>query len=280
MLQVGYTGIRGLHLIGGIDENRLFPGGAGRPLPQYGSINMNITGMVSSYNALQVVFHKRFNHGLSFNANYTWSHSLDDALGMFGSYQDDHDTMMDYGNSDFDVRHNLEFDGSYSIPTAPHIPKVIGSGWQANVIANIRSGFPYSVSCGCDPVAVGQATARADLLPGVSTTPANFDVPSNQLNLTAFATPVGHYGTLGRNVFEGPGTVNFDMSFFKDFAVTERQKIQFRAELFNIFNHPQFSNPNAALNNLPFFGQTTSTVSTVEGFHTNRQVQFALRYSF
>ncbi|HEX4169192.1 MAG TPA: carboxypeptidase regulatory-like domain-containing protein [Bryobacteraceae bacterium] len=280
MLQVGYNGIRGNHLQEGIDQNRLFPGGTGRPFPQYGSINMVTTGAVSDYNALQVTFRKRISYGLSFNANYTWSHSLDDAPGVFGSYQDDHDAMMDYGNSDFDVRHNLEFDTSYQIPGVPRVPKVIGSGWQLNVIGTIRSGFPYSVSCGCDPLQVGQSTARADLVPGVSITPVNFDVPANQLNLAAFTTPIGHYGTLGRNALVGPGAVNFDTSLFKDFSLTERQKVQFRAEFFNIFNHPQFTNPNAALNNLPFFGQTTSTVSTVEGFHTSRQIQFALRYSF
>ncbi len=280
MLQAGYNGIRGNHLQEGIDENRLFPGGTGRPFPQYGSINMQTTGAISDYNALQVVFKKRASHGLSFNANYTWSHSLDDAPGVFESYQDDHNALMDYGNSDFDVRHNLEFDTSYQIPGAPRVPKLIGSGWQLNVIGTIRSGFPYTVSCGCDPLDVGQSTGRADLVPGASVIPVNFNVPTNQLNLAAFATPVGHYGTLGRNVLFGPGAVNFDTSLFKDFSLTERQKIQFRAEFFNIFNHPQFSNPSAALNNLPFFGQTTTTVSTVEGFHTTRQIQFALRYSF
>ncbi|HEY1950628.1 MAG TPA: TonB-dependent receptor [Bryobacteraceae bacterium] len=280
MFQVGYTGIKGEHLLGGINENRLFPGGTGRPYPLYGNINMTVTGMVSDYNALQLLFRKRVGHGLAFNANYTWAHALDDAPGVFGGYQDDHNAMNDYGNSDFDVRHNFEFDTSYQIPGAPHVPKVIGSGWQLNVIGTIRSGFPYSVSCGCDPLKVGQTSARADLIPGVPVTPANFDVPSNQLNLAAFAAPVGHYGTLGRNALFGPGAVNFDTSLFKDFSLTERQKVQFRAEFFNIFNHPQFSNPNAALNNLPFFGQTTTTVSTVEGFHTSRQIQFALRYSF
>jgi hypothetical protein len=280
MFQVGYTGIKGEHLLGGINENRLFPGGTGRPYPLYGNVNMTVTGMVSDYNALQLLFRKRVGHGLAFNANYTWAHALDDAPGVFGGYQDDHNAMNDYGNSDFDVRHNFEFDTSYQIPGAPHVPKVIGSGWQLNVIGTIRSGFPYSVSCGCDPLKVGQTSARADLIPGVPVTPANFDVPSNQLNLAAFAAPVGHYGTLGRNALFGPGAVNFDTSLFKDFSFTERQKVQFRAEFFNIFNHPQFSNPNAALNNLPFFGQTTSTVSTVEGFHTSRQIQFALRYSF
>lgn len=280
MLEVGYSGMRGNHLQEGIDENRLFPGGAGRPYPQYGSISTTLTGAVSTYEAMQVIFHQRMKYGLAFNANYTWSHALDDAPGVFGSFQNDHDWMMDYGDSDFDVRHNLEMDATYQVPGAPHIPKVIGSGWQLNVIGTIRSGFPYSVSCGCDPLGVGQTTARANLIPNVPVTPANYNVPSNQLNMAAFAVPAGQYGTLGRNALVGPGAVNFDTSMFKDFSLTERQKLQFRAEFFNIFNHPQFSNPNAALNNAPFFGQSTSTVSTVEGFHTNRQIQFALRYSF
>ena len=280
MLQVGYNGSRANHLLETIDENRLFPGGSGRPYLNYGSVNMLVSGMAADYHALQVVFRKRVGNGLSFNANYTWSHALDDAPGLFGTYQNDHNAMMDYGNSDFDVRHNLEFDTSYQIPGLPQVPKAIGSGWQLNVIGTIRSGFPYTVTCGCDPLQVGQSTARADLIPGVSVRPVNFDIPPNQLNLAAFATPAGHYGSLGRNVLSGPDAVNFDTSLFKDFSLTERQKVQFRAEFFNIFNHPQFSNPSAALNNLPFFGQTTSTVTTVEGFHTSRQIQFALRYSF
>ncbi len=280
MLELGYSGIRGNHLQEGLDENRLFPGGSGRPYSQYGSINTTLTGAVSDYQAFQVVFHQRFKHGFSLNANYTWSHSLDDAPGVFGSFQNDHDWMMDYGNSDFDVRHNFEMDATYLIPGAPHVPKVIGSGWQMNVIGTIRSGFPYSVSCGCDPLDVGQTSSRADLVAGVPVVPSNYSVPSNQLNPAAFAVPVGHYGTLGRNALDGPGAVNFDTSFFKDFKMTEKQTLQFRAEFFNIFNHPQFSNPNAALNNLPFFGQTTGTVNTVEGFNTSRQIQFALRYSF
>ncbi|MEJ7605088.1 MAG: hypothetical protein WKF37_02215 [Bryobacteraceae bacterium] len=178
------------------------------------------------------------------------------------------------------MRHNLEVRHYLSDSRRPRIPKAIGSGWQMNVIGTLRSGFPFSVSCGCDPLKVGQASSRADIIPGVPVRPANYSVPTNQLNLAAFAAPVGHIGTLARNALYGPGDVNFDSSFFKDFAVTEKQRLQFRAEFFNIFNHPQFRNPSAALSNLPFFGQTTSTLSTIEGFHTNRQVQFALRYSF
>jgi hypothetical protein len=81
-------------------------------------------------------------------------------------------------------------------------------------------------------------------------------------------------------VYYGPDAVNFDMSVFKNIQLTEKQHLEFRTEFFNIFNHPQFSNPNSGLNNLSQFGQTTSTLSTLEGFHTNRQIQFALKYSF
>jgi len=280
MVLVGYVGARGLHLIEGYDANRLFPGGASRPYSQYGSINTTTTSAVSSYNAFQAQFKKRWNNGLTFNANYTLSHSIDDAPTVFGSYQDDHNPTVDYGNSDFDVRHNIELDASYAIPTAPHVPKIIAAGWQYNTIATLRSGFPYDVTCGCDPLNVGQATSRADLIPGVRIKPSNFSIPFNQLNVAAFAVPVGHFGTEGRNDIYGPDAVNFDMSVFKTFKFLEKQQVIFRAEAFNIFNHPQFSNPNAGLNNIPQFGETTNTLSTLEGFHTSRQFQFALRYSF
>jgi hypothetical protein len=279
-LQIGYLGSRGLHLIETEDFNRLYPGGQSRPYPQYGSINTNTTSAISMYNAMQAIFHYRWKNGLTWNVNYTWSHSLDDAPTVFGSYQDDHNPMGDYGSSDFDVRHIFETDASYSLPTAPKIPQVIGGGWQYNVIGELRSGFPYSVTCGCDPMDVGQATSRADVVPGVNPKPANYSIPFNQLNPAAFAAPVGHFGTMRRNSLYGPDAVNFDMSIFKNFKITKSQQIMFRAEAFNIFNHPQFSNPSAALNDLPQFGQSTSTVSTPEGFHTSRQLQFALRYFF
>ncbi|MGC2402547.1 MAG: TonB-dependent receptor, partial [Acidobacteriaceae bacterium] len=90
VVQLGYNGARGLHLIESYDANRLFPGGASRPYPQYGSVNTDTTSAISNYDAFQATFHKRFNNGLTFNGSYTLSHSLDDAPTVFGSYQDDH----------------------------------------------------------------------------------------------------------------------------------------------------------------------------------------------
>lgn len=279
-LQIGYLGARGLHLINGENMNRLYPGGQSQPYPQYGSINTNTTSAISMYNAMQVTFHKIWNNGLTFNTNYTWSHSLDDDPTIFGSYQDDHNPLGDYGASDFDVRHIVEADGSYAFPAIPAIPKVIGAGWQYNTIAELRSGFPFSVTCGCDPELVGQATSRADIVPGVNPKPANFSEPTNQLNPAAFAVPVGHFGTMQRNSLYGPNAINFDMSVFKNFRLVRENQLAFRAEAFNIFNHPQFSNPNTGLNNLPLLGDSTSDVTTPEAFHTDRELQFSLRYSF
>jgi hypothetical protein len=137
------------------------------------------------------------------------------------------------------------------------------------------------MSCACDPLRVSAFTSRPDLVPGVPVRPANYSVPTNQLNLAAFtAPPVGRIGNLGRNVLHGPGAVNFDFSLFKTFAFTERQRFEFRAETFNIFNTPQFSIPGGNITAGPSFGRSLSTISTSSGFATNRQVQFALRYMF
>jgi hypothetical protein len=111
--------------------------------------------------------------------------------------------------------------------------------------------------------------------------PSTIDLPNAQLNLAAFAAPpVGRVGNLGRNVLRGPHAINFDFSLFKNFLLTERQKVEFRAELFNIFNTPQFANPSGNITAPATFGRSLNTISTSSGFATNRQVQFALRYIF
>jgi len=283
MLQVAYIGNRGIHIDGpSRNMNRLIPGTSLRPYTGVGNISMYTDALVSSYNALQTSFRTRFRRGLTLNVNYTWAHSLDDAPTLFASFSDDAHFRADYGNADGDVRHILQFDYVYELPALPAIPRIIGSGWQMNGITVVRSGFPItSMSCSCDPLQVGSFTSRPDLVAGVPTRPANYNEPANQLNLAAFtAPPVGRIGNLGRNVFHGPGAVNFDFSVFKSFHVTERQRVEFRAEIFNIFNTPQFANPSGNISAPASFGKTLSTITTSSGFATNRQMQFALRYMF
>jgi hypothetical protein len=283
MVQVAYIGNRGLHIDGpSRNMNRLFPGSSLRPYPNLGNISFYTDSLVSNYNALQTSFRTRFRHGLTFNANYTWAHSIDDAPTLFASFSDDAHFRADYGNADGDVRQILQFDYIYEIPKVPAIPDVIGRGWQVNGITVVRTGFPLTgMSCGCDPLQVGSFTSRPDLITGVPVRPAGYNEPNNQLNLAAFtAPPVGRIGNLGRNVLYGPGAVNFDFSLFKTFHINERHSVEFRAETFNIFNTPQFGNPSANITAPASFGKSLSTITTSSGFATNRQMQFALRYMF
>jgi hypothetical protein len=158
----------------------------------------------------------------------------------------------------------------------------VGSGWQVNGITILRTGTPFSVTCGCDPRRVGQATSRASLVDGVPLRPPVVDVPGAQVNFAAFRVPTaGTYGTAGRNLLRGPAVINFDFSLFKTFKITETNSIEFRAEMFNIFNTPQFANPAANLAAPATFGRSLATTpGAVRGSGTNRQIQFALRYTF
>ncbi len=283
MLQVAYIGNRGLHIDGpSRNMNRLLPGTSTRPYPQYGNISLYTDYLNSYYNALQATFRHRMRAGLTFNVNYTWAHSLDNAPTLFASFSDDANAHLDYGNADGDVRHSLQFDYIYELPGAPMLPKVLGSGWQLNGITVMRTGFPITgMSCGCDPLRVGAFTSRPDLVPGGSARPPEVDLPNLQLNIGAFAAPpTGRVGNLGRNVLHGPHAINFDLSLFKSFPITERQNVEFRAEMFNIFNTPQFANPSGNITAPANFGRSLGTISTSSNFATNRQVQFALRYMF
>jgi hypothetical protein len=282
MFQVGYTGNRGLHLNASRNMNRLFPGTALRPYPAFGNITTPTNNTNSSYNAFQTSFRRRFHRGLTVNANYTWAHTLDQGGVSFGSgAQDDTNYGAEYGNADYDVRHVLEFDYTYELPAAPKLPSFLGRGWQINGITQMRSGLSVNVTCGCDSALIGSASARPDRVPGVALRPDQVDIPGNQYNIAAFTRPPnGRFGNVGRNILKGPDAYNWNFSTFKNFRVREGQSVQFRAEMFNIFNTPQFGTPGANLSAPNGFGKSLGTISTAAGFGTNRQVQFALRYAF
>ena len=282
MIQVGYLGNRGIHLTGGYNLNRLFPGTSSKPYPSFGSINMTRTDLISNYNALQTSFRRRFSRGLTFNANYTWSHSLDEGGIAFGTAaQDDHNPRDAYGNADYDARHVLEFDYTYEIPAPTKAMPFLFDGWRVNGLTQMRSGLSTNITCGCDSMRIGSASSRPDIVPGVPLRPATVDIPNAQFNILAFRAPApGTWGNAGRNLLKGPAAYNWDFSLFKDYRVREHQTVEFRAEMFNIFNTPEFGLPGANLSAPANFGRSTSTLSTSAGFGTNRQVQFALRYQF
>jgi hypothetical protein len=126
-------------------------------------------------------------------------------------------------------------------------------------------------------------TARPNYVYGTRVKPANYDIPSGQININAFSVPAtGTFGNLGRNTFPGPAAYNWDFSLFKTFHIAEHRTVQFRVESFNLFNTPQFSNPTASLNAPATFGKSTSTLTTLGqgAFGMNRQIQFTLRLNF
>ena len=280
-LQVGYVANKGSHIITpAMDLNRFLPGTAVRPYPGYGSITYLQANGVSSYNSMQVVLTKRLARGLQFDVNYTWGHALDDSPPIFSASSDDHNIHLDYGTTESDVKHLLSFDYVYQVPAARVLPRWLGEGWQLNGITEMRSGLPINVACGCDPLRVSQFTSRADILPGASPLPSPIVIPSKQLNIAAFAAPpTGRIGNVARGAFRGPAVYNFDFSLFKRFSI-ERHEFQFRAEFFNIFNTPQFNLPGSSIVSPGNFGVSTSTLTTVSNFGTQRQIQFGLRYNF
>jgi hypothetical protein len=223
----------------------------------------------------------RNSHGWSSAINYTWSHSIDNASDgqdyVTNATQPDNSYRADLerGNSNFDSRHRFVATASYNIPNfAPSHPR-LGAGWQLNTVVTLRSGNPFHLTLFDDYNNTGEFFPRPDI---VGDPYAGTHAPDRFINLSAFAVPctldptgdgsaascipgTWHFGSLGRNALRGPGYRNVDFSIFKDTPITEGVKIQLRAEIFNIFNHPNFSNPL-----LPSFAADfTSTIDPVTG---------------
>jgi hypothetical protein len=245
----------------------------------------------SHYNSLQASLTKRFSKGLQFLASYTFSKSTDQGSGGFenelGGYSgDQQNPASQAGLSDFNRTHRLVVSGVYDLPKFYHGDSRLGRGvannWQVSGIGTVQSGLPFSVV-----YEVGSAIYnRADLVSGVPITKSgSVESRLNEyFNVAAFAPSADAppYGTSGRNILTGPDQKDIDFSIVKLFPVTEKSKIEFRSEFFNIFNFVNFSNP---LNNLGAVGLKNNMLVTTAGQITStssgpRVIQFALKYNF
>jgi Carboxypeptidase regulatory-like domain/TonB dependent receptor len=253
----------------------------------------------SSYNALQTSLRKRFSHGLSFLASYTWSHSIDDvsSFNITGSAsqpvagendlaQNPFDLAAERGNSMFDARHRFVLSYQWSLPFFQHSSNwywhVLGN-WQLNGILTAMSGTPFTVFDSNDVSLQGQApeisgfsSNRPNVIGNPNSGPRTaaqwFNVNAFQAIVQDPSSPVQQFGDEGRNSVQGPGYVNWDFSAFKNFRLTETKEIQFRGELFNILNHTNFRLPVSDIES-PTFGQIQSDVSP-------RVIQVALKFLF
>ena len=227
----------------------------------------------SNYNALQVQFRRRVSRGLQALASYTWAKALDtnssDVCQCTTSNSlQNIDVARDYGPSDFDTRHSLAAAISYELPspTEKRVGRALLGGWALYGVVRISSAPPFEIwARDASPVFGGYLT-RPDIVPGV---PFYLADPSNpggrRLNAAAFTTPApGEQGDLPRNYFRGFPINQTDLALSRRFGLTERASLYFRAEYFNVFNHPIFADPSANFNNylsLDDFGEITSTLN-------------------
>jgi hypothetical protein len=328
LLEVGYVGTKGTKLPRFIEGNPAVyvPGvdSSGDPLSTSGNADQrrlysgctladppntciySSTGLIagianSSYNALEASLKKRFSHGLSFLASYTFSKSIDDAssFNMTGSAakpvagendlaQNPFDLAAERGRSLFDARHRLVLSYQWSLPFWQHpqgwYQHTLG-GWQLNGIVTAMTGTPFTVFDSRDvseqggaPEITGFSANRPDLVAGQSPNSGSHSAKA-WLNPNAFAritpdpnSPVQQFGTAGRNIAEGPGYANWDFSVFKNIPIAESKQFQFRAELFNVLNHTNYRLPDSDI--------SSPTFNEIQAAQPAREIQLALKFLF
>jgi hypothetical protein len=300
----------------------------------FAEVDYKTSGGHDNYNAMQLSVARRFNSGLTLNSQYTLARSYGNTAGSNEALTAGNPFDFDYdiGYNAFDVRHTYNVSALYSLPVgrgrkflgdASGVTQAVLGGWDVGTIVNGRSGLPIDVrvvrpdfvyldaggnvfsSPAADRVAVintlgggaSRNVRRPDLVPGVDPYLKN---GLQWLNPAAFSIPApGEFGNLKRGLLRGPSFHQVDAVFSKRFVLGGSSNVEFRAEVFNLFNRDNFANPVGTLPNAlgtstnqvqpgqPFtsgaagtFGRLTSTVGRTVGLGTNRQWQFALRFNF
>ncbi len=311
---VGYVGSHAYHELLSLDANvptpticpaspcpSGYPAGAffypaGTPLANNAVWNSThwFSQGISSYHGFEADLNHRLARGLQFRAVYTFSKTLDDGDNMNTSVATNSPAfvanplqpMADYGKASFDVRHAAVINATYDLPFGrgdtshghPWVERLIGN-WQLSGIETAQSGLPFTPQLSYNPSNDGDT--RNPVRPSLN---PNFmgqaiqGGPGQYFNPNAFIQPLpGTYGNAGRNILQGPGLVETDISLAKKFSISERLGLQFRSEFFNVFNHTNFNTPNPVV-----FASATGGPSPTAGVitatsTTSRQIQFGLK---
>ncbi len=289
--QVAYVGNHAVNLQRQEGINYFDPTIGARPNPSFGNITLQTDSGFSSYNALQLSFIRRAGKiGLSFQANYSFGHAIDDVEdpGIFASDpQNPNNIKAERGNSSGDVRQNFTFNLLYGVPLGEghrFLSSGFGgklfTGWRVSALGILRTGVADTVYIGTNTFGNGDfINQRPNCVAGVDPY-ARPQTTTDWLNPAAFSMPAaGTFGNCGRNTIYGPNFRNVDFSVLKETKLGGSRNIEFRAEFFNIFNHPAFAQPDTTFGT-PGFGEIFNTLGRTLGAGTSRQIQFALRFSF
>jgi hypothetical protein len=323
---IAYIGSRALHNlmqtddssivlpIGKTAEGYLWPAVSSATLnPNFGRVPATLWNSDAVYHALELQVQKRFSHGLSGQASYTWGRSIDTASGSTDGDQFRNglsslfffDPKLRRGPSDFNQTHNVVVSYTWEIPTPKGLPAVLGwiaGGWEYGGIFEANTGVPFTVTIAPDPLGMNSTDAFSfpDIVHGCNPVHGGlnylnlncFTLPQATPDIAALCVPFSGASVPGtcanllgngrRNSIVGPGLINLDMSLFKNNYVkriSEHFNVQFRVEVFNILNHSNFNPPTA---NLQVFNGDGSTGGLTPGLldttsTTSRQVQFAVK---
>jgi hypothetical protein len=314
VLSVAYVGSRGVHLVRRTDVNsrkdfviqpdgsKFFPavsGGvaqANKVNPAFGQIRMVFTDGNSHYHGLQTNLTKRLSRNLEFTTSYTFAKAIDDSSDYNSQTvnnapgtqaQDTFNTRGERARSSLDVRHTFNASWVYVLPLGDSLQgaaRKFVHGWQLNGFVNARTGFFFTPLLAFDNARDGVASSigqRPNLAPGRTLQGIVLGRPNLYFDPTAFVLPpAGTYGSVGRNVLEGPGAFTVDFGVTKNTNITEGLRVQFRAEFFNLFNRANFAIPDSTTvraqgGAIPGnAGVITRTVTT------SRQLQFGLKFIF
>jgi hypothetical protein len=248
VLQLGYVGsvAHKLAVMESINTNNVF----NVTYPNIGTVLQENSVGNSNYNSLQATLRLRAWHGLSSQFAYTWAHELDIMTEYRGSVLfSAANPKLDYGSGDFDTRHNFNAFLTYDVPGSSYGPKILTHGWQVSSVLTFHSGQPFNFNAGTQRPGVDLI---ADPFAGVSHSFSKSigGTPGEQwVNPAAFvAAAAGTPGDLGRNAFRGPGFADVDLSVIKNIPLTERVRIQLRADMFNVTNRINLASGAGSVN--------------------------------
>jgi len=291
----GYVWTRGVHILCTRDIDQvplglLGPGNAQprRPYPQYTGITAHLDDGMSNYNSFQLTVKREFSEGFMFAANYTWSRSLDDGTisgfsnGPIDNVQNSYDREANYGLSTFDMRHIFNGYFAYELPfgRGRHFVNHTGilngviGGWQLSSLFYAHSGAPFM------PI-MGTANLSGSLAGSwypnrIASGKLSNPTIQKWFDATAFVQPAPYtFGNSGRDILLGPGLKDLDASLTKGFPIRklgEGGKLEFRADALDLFNHPNFGNPNVSIG--------TSGAGVISSSSTTRTIELGIHLSF